>query len=66
MTDIVTFHGDDRPHSATRLADRLRADWPMDRQEYQPGRGTWLMFRCGRKRDAGRVLDGRTWDEMPR
>lgn len=30
MTDIVTFHGDDRPHSATRLADRLRADWPID------------------------------------
>lgn len=30
MTDIVTFHGDDRPHSATRLADRLRAAWPID------------------------------------
>jgi protein gp37 len=33
-------------------------------EEYQPGAGTWLMARVGKKA-AGRELDGRTWDEYP-
>ena len=59
---LATDYGDDR----VALVERSGAIQYMDRQEYQPGRGTWLMFRVGRKRDAGRLLDGRTWDEMPR
>lgn len=36
----------------------------VDPQEYQPGLGTWLMAKVGKKA-AGRRLDGRTWDEFP-
>ena len=32
--------------------------------EYQPPFGTWLMERVG-KRAAGRILDGREWNEYP-
>lgn len=38
--------------------------WPCKTTERPlPGKG--VMFRCGKK-GAGRELDGRTWDEMPR
>lgn len=33
--------------------------------EFQPCPGTWVMAKVGKKR-AGRLLDGRTWDELPR
>lgn len=36
----------------------------VDPEEYQPVPGTWLMARLGKKR-AGRLLDGREWNEFP-
>lgn len=36
----------------------------VDPREHQPGLGTWLMARVGKKA-AGRELDGRTWDQFP-
>jgi hypothetical protein len=32
--------------------------------DYQPRIGAWVMERAGKKQ-AGRLLDGRTWDEFP-
>lgn len=32
--------------------------------EYQPCPGSWVMAKVG-KHEAGRLLDGRTWDELP-
>lgn len=33
--------------------------------EFQPCPGTWVMAKVGKKK-AGRILDGRTWDGLPR
>lgn len=44
------------------VLDRNGAHW--ERDIAQPPPGTWVMKRVG-KRAAGRVLDGRTWDEFP-
>lgn len=39
-----------------------RPNCPLDGQ---PPLGTWVMHRVGKKA-AGRVLDGRTWDQLPK
>ena len=38
---------------------------PMDSLAFQQGTGSMLAFRVGKKA-AGRMLDGRTWDQFPR
>ena len=42
------------------IVDAQGAQWP----EFQPPEGSWVMERVGKKA-AGRILDGRTWDEYP-
>ena len=55
----------DRPH---RLITQQGSEWFVgvygERHDGQPPPGTWIMHKVGKKA-AGRILDGRTWDEMP-
>lgn len=43
-----------------QIIDRTGETWP----EWQPPTGAWMMERVGKKA-AGRLLDGREWDECP-
>ncbi len=56
----------DAPH---RLITKQGSEWVVggygERHDGQPPPGTWIMHKVGKK-TAGRMLDGRTWDEFPK
>ena len=60
--DGVTHHPE-RPYEKwiVRMQERMADEWASSPPE---GHETWAMHRVGKK-TAGRVLDGRTWDEFP-
>lgn len=51
---------DQARESRCEILDRVGTQWP----EFQPPPGSWMMERVGKK-NSGRLLDGRTWDEFP-